>query len=394
DAREPAAAPVPAAPADPELPPGSQRGTVSSGQSLSRIAASFGQGGAAIAELVAALTPVMDPATVREGTAWSAQLDEAGVLQSFTLERSVTTRIEVGRDAHGKLVARELELPTVLEQVAIAATIDSSLSAAIVGAGGDAGVVASVVDVFASDIDFYTDPRVGDRIALVVERRKLGDEVVEHRRVLAAVYRGDEVGEVRGLWWTPPGASSGSWYTPAGKSLDRTLLKSPLKYTRLSSGFNPKRMHPVLHRVKGHYGVDYAAPVGTPVWAAAGGEIVFRGEKGPAGNMIVLAHDGGFSTVYMHLSKFAAGQAVGSRVAQKSVIGYVGTTGRSTGPHLHFGVKRSGRWVDPSLVRAIERPGVSAKQRARFDRDTGPLAARLDVLLAEPAVPADTATPP
>ena len=378
----------PAAPAEPAAQPepiddGWQRGTVEAGHSLSRIAASVGMSPRATADLVAALTPVMDPATIGEGQRWALQIDASGALLGFSLSRGPTTTVMVTREPDGKLTAAVVEAETTIDTVTIAATIDSSLYVALVDAGGDAGLVAAVVDVFASDIDFYTDTRTGDRVALVVERHTLDGKLIRHGQVLAAEYRG-EVGTVRGLWWKPPGGESGSWYTPEGKSLDRTLLKSPLKYARMSSGFNPKRMHPVLHKVKGHFGVDYAAPVGTPIWAAAAGDIVVRADKGGAGNMVVLRHDGGFETVYMHLSKFAAGHKVGMRVAQKTVIGYVGTTGLSTGPHLHFGVKRSGRWVDPATVRAIERAGIAAKQRVRFERDTKARAAELDALLAGP----------
>lgn len=381
-AAPPAIEPTPEPAADVVAPDGWQRGTVAAGQSLSRITEAAGLGARATTELVAALTPVMDPATIAVGARWALRVDGAGKLLDFTISRGATSTVVVARDPSDGLVAREVEAETTVTTVAIAATIDSSLSEAIVEGGGDAGMVASIVDVFASDIDFYTDPRKGDRVAVIVERHTLDGEFVRNGRVLAAEYRG-EVGVVRGLWWDPPGGADGSWYTPAGKSLDRTLLKSPLKYARLSSGFNPKRMHPVLHRVKGHFGVDYAAPVGTPIWAAAGGEIVFRGEKGGAGNMVVLQHDGGFQTVYMHLSKFAAGQKVGMRVAQKTVIGQVGTTGLSTGPHLHFGVKRGGKWVDPATVRAIERAGVPSKHRARFERETVEHAKQLDALLAD-----------
>lgn len=361
-------------------PDGWHRGKVASGQSLSHLARKAGLGASALAELVAALEPVMDPSSIAAGQPWAIRTDGAGKLLDFELARSKTTIIAVSRDDAGKLVAQAREIETNVDVVEIVATIDSSLWAAVTEAGGDAALVTSVVDVFASDIDFYTDPRKGDRIALVVERHSMDGELVKHGRILAAQYSG-EVGDIRGLWWAPKGGS-GSWYTPEGKSLDRTLLKSPLKYARMSSGFNAKRMHPVLHKVKGHFGVDYAAAVGTPVWAAAGGKIIFRGEQGGAGNLVVVAHDGGFSTFYMHLSKFADKQKVGDTVAQKEVIGYVGTTGLSTGPHLHFGVKRGGKWVDPATVRSIERPGVAAKQRKAFAEATKDRVAQLASLMA------------
>ena len=149
---------------------------------------------------------------------------------------------------------------------------------------------------------------------------------------------------------------------------------------RVSSAFNPKRMHPVLHREKGHFGVDYAAPEGTPVWAAADGTIVHRGPAGGAGNLVILSHDAGMQTLYMHLSKFAKNQKVGDRVKQKTVIGYVGTTGLSTGPHLHFGLKRGRKFVDPATVKSISRPGIPTKQRAKFKEETSDVLGKLDAM--------------
>jgi murein DD-endopeptidase MepM/ murein hydrolase activator NlpD len=136
-------------------------------------------------------------------------------------------------------------------------------------------------------------------------------------------------------------------------------------------------MHPVLHRQRAHLGVDYAAPTGTPVWAAADGRIVGRGDMGGAGNCVIVQHDNGLQTIYMHLSKFEPGQRVGQRVKSKTVIGYVGATGLATGPHLHFGVKQHGQYVDPSTIKMARGPGVPRKLRAQFKAETGRLAERL-----------------
>jgi murein DD-endopeptidase MepM/ murein hydrolase activator NlpD len=149
-------------------------------------------------------------------------------------------------------------------------------------------------------------------------------------------------------------------------------------------------MHPVLHRVKAHMGVDYPAAVGTPVWAATGGRIVSRKYAGGAGTMVVLAHDNGLTTRYMHLSMFASGQKVGQYVEAKTVIGYVGTTGLSTGPHLHFGVKKNGKYVDPLTLAPLRKGGVARKHLARFKLDIGGLGgrlARVDIPATPPEAP-------
>jgi murein DD-endopeptidase MepM/ murein hydrolase activator NlpD len=136
-------------------------------------------------------------------------------------------------------------------------------------------------------------------------------------------------------------------------------------------------MHPVLHTTRGHFGTDFAAPIGTPVWAAAGGVIVQRGAAGGAGNMVTLRYDNGLATLYMHLSKFAGGQKLGTRVAAKTVIGYVGTTGLSTGPHLHFGVKKGGAYIDFQKLAPMRLAGVARKDLPTFLAAIGPLTTQL-----------------
>ena len=154
------------------------------------------------------------------------------------------------------------------------------------------------------------------------------------------------------------------------------MLKTPLKFARVSSGFDRKRMHPVLHTVRAHLGVDYAAPVGTPVWAAASGTVSFRGPAGGAGNLVMIRHDSGIETAYMHLSKFASIK-VGQRIDAKTVIGYVGTTGLSTGPHLHFGVKRNGEFVDPTKLAPMRGKPVPAKEIDAFRAETAKLEGKM-----------------
>jgi murein DD-endopeptidase MepM/ murein hydrolase activator NlpD len=379
-----ASGPEPGGP-DPEAPDpeGWIRGEVQPGESLARILGRHDVTPGDVARIATALTPIMDPAAIQPGQAWALQVDAASAWTRLQLRPSAVRTIEVVRDDTGAPRAEIVDAPTELRLHDVSATLESSLWAAVTDAGEDPALVAQLVELLASQIDFFTDPREGDRIAAVVEKRYLEGELVGYGRVLAVVYEGG-VGRVDGVAWTTPGASEPAHWTFDGGSLDRTLLKSPLKFARVSSGFNAKRMHPVLHRVKGHWGIDYAAPTGTPVWAAADGEIVKRAPAGSAGNLVVLKHDGGFQTYYMHLDRFADGQKAGQRVKQKQVIGYVGTTGRSTGPHLHFGVKRAGKWVDLALVRSIERPGVPAKHRARFRRDTEELRTRVQALLGDP----------
>jgi murein DD-endopeptidase MepM/ murein hydrolase activator NlpD len=156
------------------------------------------------------------------------------------------------------------------------------------------------------------------------------------------------------------------YFVPEGRSLRRAYLKTPLNFRRLSSRYNSKRFHPVLHTTKGHYGVDYAASVGTPVWAAAEGTVAMAARSGGAGNMVVLNHPSNVSTVYMHLSRFAKGLKAGQKVRQRQLIGHVGSTGLSTGPHLHYGMKVRGRYVDPLKFKIPKGEMLSRGDRIRF----------------------------
>ncbi|HET6583181.1 MAG TPA: M23 family metallopeptidase [Nannocystaceae bacterium] len=359
---------------------GWRRGEVGAGDSLSRILADAGVPASVATKVIDALaTEEIDPTRIRAGERWALLLAADGALAAFEYSPSELRTVAVTPAADGGWSAIEREIETDVRVVELHGTVESSLWNAVTGAGGDAALVAMLVDVLASNVDFYTDTRKGDAFSVVIEQHEVDGKFVRYGRVLGAEYRGDAVGTVRGLWWTPPGRE-GAHFTPTGDALDRVLLKSPLKFVRVSSKFDPKRMHPVLHREKGHFGIDYAAPEGTPVWAAADGTITHRGPAGGAGNLVILTHDGGMQTLYMHLSKFAKNQKVGDRVKQKTVIGYVGSTGLSTGAHLHFGLKRGRKFVDPATVKSISRPGVPTKHRAKFKAETRDVLAKLDAL--------------
>lgn len=361
-----------AAPGTPEPEPEPEQnldplhGEVGEGDSLSKILHRAGVPASTVASVVVALEPVMDPTTIRVGQRFAIELDDGGELAKLAFWVSATEIVSVARDDEEKWRASTEDLPTHVVEEEIHGVVESSLWAAMAEAGNAAALVDVVVDVFAYDIDFFTATRKGDEFRLVVERHEIDGELVRYGRVLAAEYAGEKESALV-LWWPGGKGEAGRYVDAEGRGVARTLLKTPLKYSRISSGFSPARMHPVLHRVKSHRGVDYAAPEGTPVWAAADGTITFRGEKGGAGNLVVLKHAGGLTTQYMHLSKFRDGQRVGEKVTARTVIGYVGSTGLATGPHLHFGVLKKGVHVDPTKLESVRQPGVPAAHRRAFD---------------------------
>jgi murein DD-endopeptidase MepM/ murein hydrolase activator NlpD len=290
------------------------------------------------------------------------------------------------RGADGALAGERSDAEISVEEVANGGTIESSQWAAGKATGEDAALVAFMVDVFAYDLDFYVDTHQGDTFRMIVEKEYVGPELLRYGRVLAAEYRG-KAGTFRAFHWQPPGEPEGRYFDEQGRSIEKTFLKTPLKFSRVSSRFNPRRMHPILHVRRGHFGVDYAAPTGTPIWAAAPGKIVFRGRRGGAGNCVILAHDNGYQTTYMHMSRFQRGQSVGRRVRAKEVIGYVGMTGLASGPHLHFSVKIRGKYVDPQKIKMTRGAPVAKAQREEFERHIASNVARLATVSTVAAAP-------
>jgi murein DD-endopeptidase MepM/ murein hydrolase activator NlpD len=380
-----------AAAAVPAVPGHGRRveGKVQKNDTLGKILEREGLTRSEAAELAQALSGALDLKSIREGQVYALTLDDEGNVIAFEYRLSAAVVVRVERGASGKLQALRSETKTEIQVQEVSGVIVSSLYEAVRSRGESTELVADLADLFASDINFFIDTHEGDRFSLVVEKEYLNGEFWKYGRILAAEYHGN-VGSYRAFWWKGEGVPRGAYFDENGRSLTKSLLKTPLKFARLSSGFNPKRMHPVLHRVKGHFGTDYAAPVGTPVWASAGGRVVSCAPAGGAGNLVVLDHGGGLRTYYMHLSRFAKGLRAGQAIEQKQVIGYVGTTGLSTGPHLHFGVQQNGTWVDSLKLAPRRASPVPRGSMAAFKATIAPQVTALARLRTAP-VPAPAA---
>jgi murein DD-endopeptidase MepM/ murein hydrolase activator NlpD len=201
-------------------------------------------------------------------------------------------------------------------------------------------LVIYFAEILASEIDFYKDVKEGDRFQVVVEKVFKGKEFIKYGLIHALEYRrGEKV--IRGIHF------QGNYYNEKGISLRKAFLKAPLRFNRISSKFSRARRHPILGGILPHFGVDYAAPQGTLVWAVADGTIVSCGWGEGFGKQVILRHPNGYMTYYGHLSNFGPGIRSGRRVKQKQIIGYVGTTGLSTGPHLDYRLAKDGRFRNP-----------------------------------------------
>jgi murein DD-endopeptidase MepM/ murein hydrolase activator NlpD len=256
------------------------------------------------------------------------------------------------------------------------ARITSSLFVAGQEAGLSDNLIMQLAAIFGWDIDFALDIRAGDSFKLLFEQRFKDGRKVDEGPILAAEFsnRGDSLRAVR---YTAPDGITG-YYSETGMAMRKAFLRTPLKFTRISSNFNLRRRHPVLNRIRAHRGVDYAAPTGTPVKAAGDGVVVFAGTKGGYGKTVVLRHGGVYSTLYAHLSRYAGGLRRGQRVGQGAVIGYVGSTGLATGPHLHYEFQVNGIHRDPLNVPLPRAEGIPADQLPRFEAEAALLLAQLD----------------
>jgi murein DD-endopeptidase MepM/ murein hydrolase activator NlpD len=298
-----------------------------------------------------------------------------GALLGLTRHVSLTQQLEVRRTDAGfaaEVIAKPIDARTTLAR----GTIGSSLFEAANNSGLSDITVLKLAKIFGSQIDFVLGLRAGDQFAVAYERINQDGKYVKDGEILAArfVNQGREYVAVRYL--RPDGTVG--YYSPGGRSMQKAFLRAPLEFQRISSGFSSARLHPILNTIRAHQGTDYAAPLGTPVYAAGSGRISYRGVKGGYGNVIQIDHGQGIETVYGHLSRFAAMKA-GAQVQQGETIGYVGMTGLATGPHLHFEFHVNGRFVDPQRVKLPDASPLDPGLREDFERSSAPLLESLGV---------------
>jgi len=265
--------------------------------------------------------------------------DEKGELVKFTFEVGPMEIYEIEKDPHGEYVAKRKEVPLETNLVKVSGEIRYSLAQAMKDAGEEWFLATAFAEILAWDIDFSRDVRRGDRFKVVVEKLYKNDQFIQYESIHALEYQsGNKI--IRGIRF------KGRYYNTKGISLEKAFLRMPLRFSHISSGFNRKRKHPIMGGGYPHLGIDYAAPVGTPIWAVANGIVVSIGWVEGFGKQVVLRHPNGYMSYYSHLSRYGPGIKEGKRVEQKQVIGYVGSTGFSTGPHLDYRLSKNGQFID------------------------------------------------
>lgn len=281
---------------------------------------------------------------------------------------------EDGKDYRAEIVSADVDHRTAYA----VGTIDTSFYIDALEAGLSDKLVMNLAYIFGWDIDFVLDIRAGDRFIVIYDQLYRDGDKIGDGKILAAEFI-NRNRTLRALRYTDDNGDS-AYYAPNGDAMKKAFIRTPLDQFRISSHFNLRRKHPVLNRIRAHQGTDYAAPTGTPIKATGNGRITFRGRNGGYGNMIEIRHNDRYTTRYAHMSRFASGLGVGSRVRQSQIIGYVGMSGLATGPHLHYEFRIHGAPKNPQTVALPEANPLPRKYRVDFEGETTPLVAQLDAL--------------
>jgi murein DD-endopeptidase MepM/ murein hydrolase activator NlpD len=336
-------------------------------------------------EIEQALQHIVDFRRCRPEYKLIVERGENAELKHFEYHPSATEFVAVTRGDDGVFRAEQIHVQVERTPIARAASVQTSIGDGLAQMGIPAGLATFFTEAFEGRINFPLQARQGDVFRIVVDEERVDGEFLRYGRVHALEYDGQKTGTVQAFYFQT-GSEPGQYYDETGRAMQGGWLRTPLRYERLSSPFNRRRFHPILRRTVPHLGIDYAAPTGTPVWAAGTGRIAFAGRKGPNGNLVIIRHSGGWETAYAHLHHIKSGIRPGKLVKQRELIGFVGSTGRSTGPHLHFGLKKYSHFIDP--MTELNGPGqrLPARQMSPFKETVARWKAQLRAIPDAPAV--------
>ncbi len=325
-----------------------------------------------IRKAAAALKPVLKGARLPVGETLTLQVqapqdnDSKPTLQALVIRPEARREITLERDADGTYSARQRTFEVVAKLVRATGVVKGSLRGSADAAGIPPSVLAEMLRAFSWDVNFQYDVKGGDRFAVLIEQSYTTDgRLVSPGRVLWAQITTGGGRNTFNIYRFKPGRGAEFFYYGNGQSVVKSLLRTPMGLNRLSSGFG-MRSHPILGFTAMHSGVDFAAPYGTPILAAGAGTVAQAGPYAGYGNYVKIDHGGGIATAYGHMARYAPGIRPGARVHQGQVVGFVGSTGMSTGPHLHYELHQKGRPVNPLTARASQRAGLAGKELERF----------------------------
>ncbi len=360
-------------------------GKIKSGQFFSNLLGSLGMSAADAYELTMACDSVFDVKKLRVGNDYNAYYSSpdstAKTLEYLVYERDRESRIVFS--CRPPFWAKVHQKETLIESKYADVTITSSLWNAMIDAGVSPLLIADISDIYAWSIDFFAVQK-GDRFKVLYEQKVCDGEVIAIDTVRYAEF--SHGGSVLPMVMFNQNDGGNIWWNEKGESMRKAFLKAPLQYSRVSSGFSYARKHPVTRKVQPHTGVDYAAPKGTPVMTIGDGVVTSVKYEGAGGNTVRIKHNSVYSTAYLHLSKYAKGLKAGQRVRQGEIIGYVGSTGRSTGPHLDFRVWKNGSPINPLKMDSPPAEPLKQENMDSFKIVAANCKARIDTIQARSIV--------
>lgn len=369
------AASTDAVPAAASVDPTAHQVTVARGDTLSTVFARVGLDANAVHEVLNSSKEAKRFGRLHVGQTLEFKLSSDGELERLSSRLGDLESISLVRNEKGLSFKRDLVKPEV--QTAYArGVIDSSLFLSAKRAGLSHGLTMDLANVFGYDIDFAQDIHSGDEFELLYEEKVVNGKRVGTGNILSARFtnRGKAYTAVR--YTNKQGVSS--YYSADGMSMRKAFIRTPVDFARISSRFSLGRKHPILNKIRAHKGVDYAAPRGTPIKAAGDGKVILAGRRGGYGNAVIIQHGSSYRTLYGHMQGFAKGVRTGVNVKQGQIIGYIGTTGLSTGPHLHYEFQVNGRHVDPLSQKLPMADPIAKNEKQRFLALSKPLMARMD----------------
>jgi murein DD-endopeptidase MepM/ murein hydrolase activator NlpD len=348
---------------------------VAKGDTLSTLFEKVGLPAAAVHEVMASDKQARQFSKLQNGQTLQFELAPDGQLKQIHSKLSDLETISLSRTATGFAFSREISKPNV-RNVYAHGVINSSLSSSAQRAGLSHTMTMDMANIFGYDVDFAQDIRKGDEFDVVYEQKVVNGKPVGTGNILSARFtnRGKTYTAVR---YTNKQGNT-NYYTAEGNSMRKAFIRTPVDFARISSMFSMGRKHPILNKIRAHKGVDYAAPRGTPIKATGDGKVLLAGRRGGYGNTVIIQHGDTYRTLYGHMQGFAKGVKTGGTVKQGQVIGYIGTTGLSTGPHLHYEFQVNGVHVDPLGQKLPMADPIAKSEKQRFMQQSQPLMARMD----------------
>ncbi len=345
----------------------SQTYTLEEGDTLSSSLAETALNDIQVRAIIKAMDSVFDLRKCRAGDIYEIiTLKDTGSFVKFIYHASAITKYEISPDSQQNYLVNKIDHPLEKRITTFQGSIKTTLYEAMTSSGELPELVLSFADIFSYEIDFLTDPRINDIFSVVYEKYYANGKFIKNGQILAARYINSGQEHLAIFFEEPSGHKD--YYSANGKSLRKAFLRSPLNYRRISSFFTRRRWHPILKIYRPHLGIDYSAPIGTPVATIGDGTVIFAGWEGGFGRFIKIRHPNGYTSTYGHLSKYAKGIRSGTRVARGQVIGYVGSSGLSTGPHLDFRLMQGRQFINFLALKLPEASSIPSQSMAQFEQ--------------------------